>query len=479
IYNLEAGRHSRLTAYVAANTLRIDDHAPHFWRTHDGGKTWTEINTGIATNYPANSIREDPRVKGLLYAATDAQVWVSYDDGNHWQSLRHNMPAISVREIKVKDDSICQCADLVAGTHGRGFWILDNLTPIRQAAEIARSAAARSAYLVTPSPALRIRFGTNEPTPLPPEMPGGQNPMPGAILDYFLPHTAGDVLLEILDAKGVVVRTYSSKDPVVTPHPALDRVAYEKICQQNVSATFCGLPLYWPAAPVIFGVNAGMHRVAWDMRLQPLPVDDVNAAGDVNATGAVPGRATLGETSPWAPPGKYTVRLTVDGKATTQPLTVKLDPRVKTPAPALAQLNTLTRAMWDGAMAARAAFADARALSAKLESVTGSEAAAFKATVDSVAPAPVRGARGRGFGGRFGAPAGPATLASVSGTLMSAAMAMQGAEVAPTARQVAACTTASAQLADVLKRWTALKTTGLAGLNAKLKTAGQPVVTLP
>jgi hypothetical protein len=222
-----------------------------------------------------------------------------------------------------------------------------------------------------------------------------------------------------------------------------------------------------------------MHRVAWDMRLQPLPVDDVNAAGDVNATGAVPGRATLSETSPWAPPGRYTVRLTVDGKSMTQPITVKLDPRVKTPAPALAQLNTLTRGMWDGAMAARAAFAEARALSAKLESLSGSEAAAFKAAVDSLAPAPARGRGGRGAGGRFGAPAGPPTLASISGTLMSAAMAMQGAEVAPTARQVAACTAANAQLADVMKRWSALKTTGLAGLNAKLKAAGQAAVVVP
>jgi hypothetical protein len=173
------------------------------------------------------------------------------------------------------------------------------------------------------------------------------------------------------------------------------------------------------------------------------------------------------------------VRLTVDGKAVTQPITVKLDPRVKTPAPALTQLNTLTRTMWDGAMAARAALTEARALSAKLESVSGGDAAAFKATLDSLAPAPARGRGGRGAGGRFGAPAGPPSLSSVSGTLMSAAMAMQGAEVAPTARQVAACTAASAQLADVMRRWTALKSTGLAALNAKLKAAGQPAVVLP
>ncbi len=479
IYNMDAGRHDKLTAYIAANTLRIDDHAPHFWRTHDGGKTWTEISTGIATNYPANSIREDPRVKGLLYAATDAQVWVSYDDGDHWQSLRNNMPAISVRDIKVKDDSICQCADLVAGTHGRGFWILDNLTPIRQAAEVAKAAASQSAYLVKPATALRIRFGTNEPTPLPPEVPAGQNPMPGAVIDYFLPRAAGEVRLEILDAKGVVVRTYSSKDPVLTPHPALDRAAYDKICQKTVTATYCGLPLYWPAAPMVFGASAGMHRVAWDMRLQPPPVADVAAAGDVDATGAVPGHATLGESAPWAPPGAYTVRLTVDGVATTQPITVKLDPRVKTPPASLSQLHTLTRTMWDGANTARAAFADARTLAAKLAGESGGAVDAFKASLDSLAPPPVRGGRGRGFGGRFGAPAGPATLASVSASLLGAANAMQGAEVPPTAAQLAACDVAGKQLADVMKKWTAMKTTGLAALNASRKAAGQAAVTLP
>ncbi len=478
IYNMEAGRHDRLTAYIAANTMRIDDFRPHFWKTHDGGKTWTEISSGLSSDYPANSIREDSRVKGLLYGATDAQVWVSYDDGAQWQSLRNNMPAISVRDIKVQDDSICQCADLVAGTHGRGFWILDNLAPIRQAAEVARAAANHTAYLVKPLPALRIRFGTNEPTPLPPEVPAGENPPNGAILDYFLPHQAGDVTLEVLDAKGIVVRRYSSKDPLLSPHPALDRAAYDKICQQNVAATFCGLPLYWPAPPDVFGTSVGMHRVTWDMRLQPPPVDDISAAGDVDATGAVAGRAWLGETAPWAPPGPYTVRLTVDGASTTQPITVKLDPRVKITTASLTQLSTLSRDMWDGANTARAVLADARALSAKLMNESGADAAALKAALDSIAPPPVRGRGGRGFGGRFGAPAGPPTLVSVGGALLGAAMAMQDAEVAPTARQVAACTAARRQLSDVMTRWTALKTTRLAAVNARRKAAGQPEITL-
>ena len=158
---------------------------PHFWRTHDGGKTWTEINTGIAPGAVANSIREDPRTPGLLYAATDTQVWVSFDDGDHWQSLRLNMPAISVRDIQVKDDSTCLCADLVAGTHGRGFWILDDVTPLRQTGARSRR-RDRGAYLFKPATAVRVRFGTNDPTPWPPELPAGENPPPGGIIDYYL-----------------------------------------------------------------------------------------------------------------------------------------------------------------------------------------------------------------------------------------------------------------------------------------------------
>src|SRR5262249_3238568 len=151
IFNMDAGHFDTKTAYAAANTLRLDDMNPHFWRTHDGGKTWTEINNGIAPGAVANSIREDPRKKGLLYAATDTQIWVSFDDGDHWHSLRLDMPAISVRDIQVKDDASCLCSDLVAGTHGRGFWILDNLTPLRQAAD---AAAASSAYLFKPATAV-------------------------------------------------------------------------------------------------------------------------------------------------------------------------------------------------------------------------------------------------------------------------------------------------------------------------------------
>jgi hypothetical protein len=168
IFNLEAGHFDRGTAYAAANTMRIDDMNPHFWRTHDGGRTWTEINSGLRPGAVANSIREDPRKQGLLYAATETEVWFSIDDGDHWQPLRLNMPAVSVRDIQVKDDSSCLCSDLVVGTHGRSFWILDNVTPLRQLAE---AQAAGAAFLFAPATAERVRYGMNDPPEWPPELP--------------------------------------------------------------------------------------------------------------------------------------------------------------------------------------------------------------------------------------------------------------------------------------------------------------------
>jgi photosystem II stability/assembly factor-like uncharacterized protein len=477
IFNIEAGHFDALTAYAAANTFRLDDLNPHFYRTHDGGKSWQAINTGVAPGAVANSIREDPRKKGLLYAATDAQVWVSFDDGDHWQSLRIDMPAISVRDLQVKDDSSCLCSDLIAATHGRGFWILDNLTPFRQAAE---ARAASGAYLFKPATAVRVRIATIDPTPLPPEVPAGENPLPGGIVDYQLAANApGPVTLAIVDAAGKIVRSYSSDDPQVSPDPAIDPAGYDKVCQTSPTATFCGLPLYWPATPMTISTKAGLHRFSWDLHFDPVTLENVTDAGDVEATGAVPHHTYPAVNAPWAPPGTYTVRLTVDGKRYTQPLTLRLDPRVKTPAAGLAQLASLSREMYDAAQAAHAAQLQARALVAKLDALTSKDAAAFRAQVDSLAPAPQRvgGAIARFLRRRGGTTLLP-TLEAVTNSLVAAAMAMQGADDTPTATQVAACKLASAQSFTALGRWNTLKTAGLAALNAKLKAAGQPPVTL-
>ncbi|HEY6809061.1 MAG TPA: hypothetical protein VI160_09770 [Gemmatimonadales bacterium] len=454
IFNIDAGHFDARTAYAAANTMRIDDASPHFWRTHDGGATWTEIDHGIDAGAEANAIREDPRQPGLLYASTETQVWVSFDDGADWTSLRLNMPAISVRDLAVKDDSGCRCADLIAGTHGRGYWILDDVTPLRQMAALRAAQETRAPYLARPLGATRIRFGTNDPTPWPPELPAGENPPPGAPIDYFLPaDAAGPVTLDILDAAGKIVRTYSSADSVLDPDPALDPAAYDRVCREHPNATDCGLPLYWPAPVPRLSAAAGLHRFFWDLRLEPITPAGVNDAGEVDAVGAVPHHSAHTVNAPWAPPGRYTVRLVVGAKRLTQPLTLRLDPRVKTPALGLARLAALTREMYAGAVAAHAAYTAARALAAALDTASRPDRDALRARVESLAPAPRP--RARGFF-RRGAAEAP-TLESASNGLLAAAMAMQGADVTPTAAQVAACDRARTQSAAVLARWTRLK----------------------
>ena len=226
-----------------------------------------------------------------------------------------------------------------------------------------------------------------------------------------------------------------------------------------------------------------MHRFSWDMRLQPFEREGIADGGNVNATGAVPRRTYDEANAPWAPPGGYTVRLTVDGKAHTQPITLRLDPRVKTPAAGLQQLASLSREMWEAAWAAQDAFEAARKLSAELTRLGGTDVATFKAKVDSLAPAPTVGGRGGrgggGFGGRGGAPAGPLTLDRASAALMAAAMGMQGADVAPTDRQVATVAGARTQAAAVTAKWKALTSTELAALNAKRKAAGESTIVIP
>ncbi len=226
--------------------------------------------------------------------------------------------------------------------------------------------------------------------------------------------------------------------------------------------------------------QAGMHRFSWDLHYDPIG-DNAEPSGEGGA-GAVPHRTYPGVNAPWAPPGQYTVRLTVGGARYTQPLTLKLDPRVTTSPAGLAQMASLSREMYAGAQAANAAYAQARALSAALGALQGADVDAFKKEVDALAPAAQAGGRGRGFGrGGRGGGAGnaPATLQTLPGTMIGAAMGMQAADVAPTATQIAACTRARAQSHDAMARWTTLKTSGLAAFNAKRKAAGQPAVKLP
>jgi len=297
---IEAGHFDSNTAYAAVNTMRIDDLQPHIFATHDGGKTWTEIAKGIPAGQIVNAVREDPERKGLLFAGAEKGVYVSFDDGANWESLRLNLPASSVRDLIIKND------DLIVATHGRGFWVLDNITPLPQ---LNRN--QRENLLFKPQTALRVRVNLNTDTPLPPDEPDGENPPDGAMIDYFLSKDAsGPVTIEIKDGKGQSVRKYSSGDAPVEADPKRLKI-----------------PSYWIRPPQSVSTKAGMHRFLWDMHYTP--VADVEPEFPMSATY----RNTAPEaTSPWAAPGDYTVTLTISGKTFSQPLTVAMDPRVKTSA---------------------------------------------------------------------------------------------------------------------------------------------------
>jgi photosystem II stability/assembly factor-like uncharacterized protein len=297
---IEAGHFDPDTAYAAVNTLRIDDLRPHIFATHDSGKTWTEIVNGIPAGQTINAVREDPQRKGLLFAGAEKGVYASFDDGANWESLRLNLPASSVRDLIIKND------DLVVATHGRGFWILDNITPLR---EFNRN--EREDLLFKPQTALRVRANLNTDTPLPPDEPAAENPPDGAMIDYFLSKDAsGPVTIDIKDGKGQLVRKYSSADKPVQANPKRLRI-----------------PSYWIRPPQSVSTNAGMHRFLWDMHYTPVP--NVEPEFPMTATYR---NTPPAATSPWVIPGDYTVALTIDGKTFTQPLTVAMDPRVKASA---------------------------------------------------------------------------------------------------------------------------------------------------
>ncbi|MEP6924115.1 MAG: glycoside hydrolase, partial [Pyrinomonadaceae bacterium] len=312
---IEAGHFDSDTAYAAVNTLRLDDNRPHIYRTHDGGKTWKEIIKGIPEGQTVNVVREDTERKGLLFAGTERAVYVSFDDGENWQSLRFNMPATSVRDLIIKDN------DIAVGTHGRGFWILDNITPLRQlTAEINSSTA-----LLKPQTALRVRWNLNTDTPLPPDEPAGENPPDGAVIDYYLDkNVTGEVTLEIRDKNNQIVRRYSSSD------------------KSDFVKDTNNVPAYWIRPTQVLSREAGMHRFLWDMHYAPVPNSE-----PAYPISAVYRNTALVPTSPWAMPGEYSVALTVGGKSYTQPLTVKIDPRVKTSAADLTKQFELSKQLYD------------------------------------------------------------------------------------------------------------------------------------
>ncbi|MCE2902586.1 MAG: WD40/YVTN/BNR-like repeat-containing protein [Gemmatimonas sp.] len=325
---MDASHTDANTAYAAVNTFRLDDLRPHIYRTRDGGKTWTEIVRGLATDAPVNVVREDPKRPGLLYAGTEHQVWFSLNDGDDWHPLRLNMPFISIRDLIVKDD------DLAVATHGRGFWILDNVTALRQWSTATASAPVT---LFTPAVATRVRYSMYTDTPVPPDEPRAENPPDGAMIDYYLARDAERVSLEIVNAAGRVLRTFSSDDP--TPPPA----------------DAGNWPRWWFRPATAPSAKAGLQRFTWDLHYAR-PTDQ--CALPISAT---PFNTKCEPEGPWVMPGTYTVRLTVDGAVQRQTFTVRMDPRVKTPRAALQRQHDLSVALYDAILAAPKLEGDARA----------------------------------------------------------------------------------------------------------------------
>ena len=298
VSQIDAGHFDANTAYIAVNAIRRDDMRPHIYRTHDAGRTWTRIVNGINPMGPINVVREDPVKRGLLFAGSEREVVFSVDDGEHWQALRMNMPASSIRDLVIKDD------DLVIGTHGRSIWILDNIAPLRQLVEASR---ATPAFLFTPPRATRVRWNMFSDTPLPPEEPTGQNPPDGAILDYHLSREAKSVTLEIVGGSGEVIRKYSTADE-----------------PERIDPNTLPYPTYWIRPHQALGTSTGHHRFVWDLRHAP-----PRGTRRTHAIAAIHRNTPSGPVGPFVHPGTYSVRLTVDGTTQQRPLTVRLDPRVR------------------------------------------------------------------------------------------------------------------------------------------------------
>lgn len=461
VTQMSASHFDEQSAYASVSRFRIDDLHPYIYRTHDSGKTWQQITNGLPDNAPVDTVREDPVRKGLLFAGTETSVWVSFDDGDRWQSLQLNLPHTSMRDLWIHDD------DLIVATHGRSFWILDDITPLRQIGRLAIGSfqvggvsVGGASFVFIPALAYRVRRDTYTDTPLPPDEPMGKNPPDGAIIDYFLSSgVSGPLTLEILDSGGGVVRRYASTDkPDVTQ---------EQLEKQLI-------PLYWLRTQPVLSTAPGMHRWVWDLHY-PAP-DSARHEYPISAVPHDTPRLPLG---PPALPGEYTVRLTftTDGRGTTAPLTIKMDPRVKVSAAALEQqFKTETRL---ASMMTRSTHAvmEARSLHDQLEKLSSHPSDALATSIKDLQKK--TSAVLDGSGGNAGNATTPApTLTGVNGSVTALYNEIDRADAAPTSQQAEAVTKIDKDFEAVKGQWFDLKSHDLPALNRQLTTAGQPEIHL-
>jgi len=442
VTQISASHFDEQTAYASVSRFRINDTHPYIYRTHDGGKSWSLIITGLPDFGPVDTIREDPVRKGLLFAGTENSVWVSFDDGDHWQSLQLNLPHTSMRDLWIHEN------DLIVGTHGRSFWILDDIAPLREAS----AALANSVHLYAPAPAYRMQRDTNTDTPLPPDEPAAANPPAGAMVDFYLPSDASSVSVEILDSQNRLVRRYSNSDG--------PSVSNEELQKQLI-------PLYWMRKFQALPATAGMHRWVWDLhyatpttRQHEYPI------------AAIPHDTPRYPLGPTALPGTYTVRLTVDGKSFTSPLTVKMDPRIKISTESLQKKFQAETRLASILSQSSEALAQAGSVREQLEKLSSESQAK-----DSLEPAQSKLNELLGAsGGFFAPPSQQITLSRVNGQAAGLYQQVWQVDAEPTSSQLQALTDAEHDSADILQRWNQFKTSDLPALNQKLHKGGVPEI---
>jgi hypothetical protein len=430
---LEASPFDAATAYAAVDRHRLDDVSPWIFRTRDAGAHWTRIESGIAPNSYAQVVRADPAKRGLLYAGTELGAYVSFDDGDHWRSLQLNLPVASIRDLVVHDN------DLVAATHGRSFWILDDVTILQQ---LNDSVMSRPVTLFKPARAVRIRRSMSDNTPVPPEEPHGFNPPAGAVIDYWLREAPkSPVVIELLDARGRIVRRYSSAGELPKP-TAPPQIA----------------PNWLEPRPQPPTANAGHNRFVWDLRYPPPPAEMYAYTMQVMAGEGA-------ETEPMGPlvlPGAYHVRLIVGSDSLTRALTVVNDPRVKATAAALRSQTALALDIWNAEAAQFALEGAAHTLIGSLRTIPA-------ATLDSGARAAITNLKA----------AADSIESGMGDDLASILSAVETADREPTQQARDAYKAADLKLLELTKRWNTIASTDLPRLNTVLRAREFTPVDLP
>ncbi|MFZ0211878.1 MAG: hypothetical protein WBE20_11270 [Candidatus Acidiferrales bacterium] len=424
VTQIVASHYDLNTAFASVSRFRINDMKPYIYRTDDGGKHWQLIVDGLPGNEPVNTVREDPVRRNLLFAGTETAVWVSFDAGDHWQSLQMNLPHTSMRDLWIHDD------DLIVATHGRSFWVLDDITPLRQ---LSDAVAKSDGYLFKPAPAYRYRRDTNTDTPLPPEVPAGQNPPDGAIIDYYLGSAAPQkVAIGIYDHANKLVRFYSSADRM-------------PFTEEELRKTLA-VPTYWVRWPRILSSDAGMHRWVWDLHYTP----PKSLMHDYPIS-AVPHDTPSYPLGPRVAPGTYTVMLTVGTHTYTQTIEVKEDPRVHVTQAALDAQSAMEQRLAAGMDKSFDAMQEVQKFRDGLKQQSGNETSALDKKAAELAGA------GGGRGGFFGARGGGDSFSRLNLEFAQLYTQIDGADAAPTETQEAAANALEPRLTELLAKWKELQ----------------------